>query len=72
MADFTYCLTIVDCGPRKASDGLRHAVQIDEADRIQIIGDALSPRSVAEATFEGSAIGVFLDLDLALSTLENQ
>ncbi len=66
------CLTIVDCGPRKANDELYQAVQIDEANRIQIIGDALSPRSVAEATFEGNAIGVFLDLDLALSTLENQ
>lgn len=66
------CLTIVDCGPRKANDGLYHTVNIDESNRIHIIGDALSPRSVAEATFEGNAIGVFLDLDLALSALENQ
>jgi heterodisulfide reductase subunit A-like polyferredoxin len=62
-------LTVIDCGPRLANDDLYQQASIAESGRIHVIGDALSPRTVAEATFEGHAIGAFLDLDLAVSTL---
>jgi 2,4-dienoyl-CoA reductase-like NADH-dependent reductase (Old Yellow Enzyme family)/thioredoxin reductase len=62
-------LTLIDCGPRQANDALYQQAPIGESSRIHVIGDALSPRTVAEATFEGHAIGAFLDLDLAVSTL---
>ena len=62
-------LTLIDCGPRQANDVLYQQAPIGESSRIHVIGDALSPRTVAEATFEGHAIGAFLDLDLAVSTL---
>jgi thioredoxin reductase len=62
-------LTLIDCGPRQANDVLYQNAPAGESSRIHIIGDALSPRTVAEATFEGHAIGAFLDLDLAVSTL---
>jgi hypothetical protein len=62
-------LAVIDCGPRQANDALYQQAPLDQSDRIHVVGDALSPRTVAEATFEGNAIGAFLDLDLALSTL---
>ena len=62
-------LTLIDCGPRQANDVLYQQAPIGESSRIHVIGDALSPRTGAEATFEGHAIGAFLDLDLAVSTL---
>jgi len=62
-------LTLIDCGPRQANDVLYQQAPMGESSRIHVIGDALSPRTVAEATFEGHAIGAFLDLDLAVSTL---
>lgn len=62
-------LTLIDCGPRQANDDLYQKAPIAQSSRIHVIGDALSPRTVAEATFEGHAIGAFLDLDLAVSTL---
>jgi hypothetical protein len=64
-------LTVIDCGLRQANDDLYQNASLAHAHQIHIIGDGLSPRTVAEATFEGNAIGVFLDLDLALSTLGN-
>ena len=64
-------LTVIDCGLRQANDGLYQGVCLEQAHRIHVIGDGLSPRTAAEATFEGNAIGAFLDLDLALSTLGN-
>jgi len=64
-----HVVTLIDCGPRQANDGLYQNAPAGESSRIHIIGDALSPRTVAEATFEGHAIGAFLDLDLAVSTL---
>lgn len=67
------CLAIVDSGPRKANDELYQLAPIERAGQLHIIGDALSPRSIAEATFEGHAIGALidLDLDLALRALES-
>jgi heterodisulfide reductase subunit A-like polyferredoxin len=62
-------MSLIDCGPRQANDVLYQQAPLSESSRVQVIGDALSPRTVAEATFEGHAIGVFLDLDLAVSTL---
>ena len=62
-------LTLIDCGPRIANDDLYQKAPLGQSGRIHVIGDALSPRTVAEATFEGHAIGAFLDLDLAVSTL---
>jgi 2,4-dienoyl-CoA reductase-like NADH-dependent reductase (Old Yellow Enzyme family)/thioredoxin reductase len=62
-------MTLIDCGPRQANDVLYQQAPLSESSRVQVIGDALSPRTVAEATFEGHAIGAFLDLDLAVSTL---
>jgi 2,4-dienoyl-CoA reductase-like NADH-dependent reductase (Old Yellow Enzyme family) len=62
-------LTLIDCGPRIANDDLYQQAPLGQSGRIHVIGDALSPRTVAEATFEGHAIGAFLDLDLAVSTL---
>ena len=60
---------VIDCGPRLANDALYQQAPLAQSGRIHVIGDALSPRTVAEATFEGHAIGAFLDLDLAVSTL---
>jgi hypothetical protein len=60
---------VIDCGPRLANDVLYQQAPLAQSGRIHVIGDALSPRTVAEATFEGHAIGAFLDLDLAVSTL---
>jgi 2,4-dienoyl-CoA reductase-like NADH-dependent reductase (Old Yellow Enzyme family)/thioredoxin reductase len=62
-------LAVIDCGPRQANDALYQQAPLGQSNRIHVVGDALSPRTVAEATFEGNAIGAFLDLDLALSTL---
>jgi 2,4-dienoyl-CoA reductase-like NADH-dependent reductase (Old Yellow Enzyme family)/thioredoxin reductase len=62
-------VTVIDCGPRIANDDLYQQAPLGQSGRIHVIGDALSPRTVAEATFEGHAIGAFLDLDLAVSTL---
>jgi dimethylglycine catabolism A len=62
-------VTVIDCGPRLANDDLYQQAPLGQSGRIHVIGDALSPRTVAEATFEGHAIGAFLDLDLAVSTL---
>jgi 2,4-dienoyl-CoA reductase-like NADH-dependent reductase (Old Yellow Enzyme family)/thioredoxin reductase len=62
-------LMVIDCGPRVAVDDLYQNAPLADSGRIQVIGDALSPRTVAEATFEGHAVGAFLELDLALSTL---
>ena len=64
-------LAVVDCGPRQSNDEIYQSVQVQDSARFLIIGDALSPRTVAEATYEGNAAGAFLDLDLALSALEN-
>jgi hypothetical protein len=69
QTQISHVLTLIDCGPRQANDGLYQKASMGESSRIHVIGDALSPRTVAEATFEGHAIGAFLDLDLALSTL---
>ena len=69
QTQIAHVVTLIDCGPRQANDGLYQNAPIGESHRIHIIGDALSPRTVAEATFEGHAIGAFLDLDLAVSTL---
>jgi 2,4-dienoyl-CoA reductase-like NADH-dependent reductase (Old Yellow Enzyme family)/thioredoxin reductase len=65
----SYAVTVIDCGPRIANDDLYQQAPLGQSGRIHVIGDALSPRTVAEATFEGHAIGAFLDLDLAVSTL---
>lgn len=69
VAEIPDCVAIVDCAPKRSND----EVYQGKADRAQItlVGDALSPRTVAEATFEGNAIGAFLDLDLALKSLEH-
>lgn len=64
-------LAVVDCGPRRSNDEIYQSIQVQDSARFLIIGDALSPRTVAEATYEGRAAGAFLDLDLALSSLEN-
>jgi len=64
-------LAVVDCGPRQSNDAIYQSIQVQDSARFLIIGDALSPRTVAEATYEGNAAGAFLDLDLALGTLEN-
>ena len=64
-------LAVVDCGPRQSNDEIYQSIQVQDSARFLIIGDALSPRTVAEATYEGNAAGAFLDLDLALSALEN-
>jgi hypothetical protein len=64
-------LAVVDCGPRQSNDAIYQSIQVQDSARFLIIGDALSPRTVAEATYEGDAAGAFLDLDLALRTLEN-
>ena len=69
QTQIAHVLTLIDCGPRQANDALYQQAPIGESSRIHVIGDALSPRTVAEATFEGHAIGAFLDLDLAVSTL---
>ena len=69
QTQIAHVVTLIDCGPRQANDGLYQNAPAGESSRIHIIGDALSPRTVAEATFEGHAIGAFLDLDLAVSTL---
>jgi 2,4-dienoyl-CoA reductase-like NADH-dependent reductase (Old Yellow Enzyme family)/thioredoxin reductase len=64
-------LAVVDCGPRQSNDEIYQSIQVQDSARFLIIGDALSPRTVAEATYEGNVAGAFLDLDLALSALEN-
>ena len=64
-------LTVVDCGPRRSNGEIYDGLNAQDSARFLIIGDALSPRTVAEATYEGCAVGAFLDLDLALSALEN-
>jgi 2,4-dienoyl-CoA reductase-like NADH-dependent reductase (Old Yellow Enzyme family)/thioredoxin reductase len=64
------CAAIIDCGPRVANDQLYQAVETDQPSKVQVIGDALSPRTAAEAVYEGNALGVFLDLDLALAALD--
>jgi 2,4-dienoyl-CoA reductase-like NADH-dependent reductase (Old Yellow Enzyme family)/thioredoxin reductase len=69
QTQIAHVVTLIDCGPRQANDGLYQNAPAGESSRIHIIGDALSPRTVAEATFEGHTIGAFLDLDLAVSTL---
>jgi hypothetical protein len=65
------CTAIIDCGPRLANDQLYQAAEPNQPSRVQVIGDALSPRTAAEAVYEGNALGVFLDLDLALAALDN-
>jgi len=67
----TNITTIIDCPPKKPNDGLYQGISLERSGQVLLIGDALAPRSVAEATFEGNAIGAFLDLDLALSALEH-
>jgi len=69
QTQISQALTVIDCGPRIANDALYQQAPLGQSGRIHVIGDALSPRTVAEATFEGHAVGAFLDLDLALSTL---
>ena len=64
-------LAVVDCAPRQSNDEIYQSLQLGDSARFLIIGDALSPRTAAEATYEGNAAGAFLDLDLALSALEN-
>ncbi|MDA0274181.1 MAG: FAD-dependent oxidoreductase [Actinobacteria bacterium] len=64
------CSAIIDCGPRKANDQLYQAVEQNPNRKFQVIGDALSPRSAAEAVYEGNAVGAFLDLDLATTSLD--
>ena len=48
-----------------------HNPPLTQSEEVLLIGDALAPRTIAEATFEGNAVGAFLDLDLALRTLEH-
>jgi hypothetical protein len=69
VAQISDCVAIVDCAPKRANDELYQGAE--KPAQIALIGDALSPRTVAEATFEGNAIGAFLDLDLALKALEH-
>ena len=69
VAEISDCVAIVDCAPKRSNDELYQG-KTDRA-QIALVGDALSPRTVAEATFEGNAIGAFLDLDLALKSLEH-
>lgn len=69
VAEIPDCVAIVDCAPKRSNDELYQG-KVDRA-QIALVGDALSPRTVAEATFEGNAIGAFLDLDLALKSLEH-
>lgn len=63
-------LAIIDCGPRQANDFLYQSLDPEFEKRCQVIGDALSPRTAAEAIFEGNAVGAFLDLDFALTKIE--
>ena len=67
----TNVLAVLDCGPRRSNDQLYQSAKFEDSARVLIIGDALAPRTVAEATYEANAVGAFLDLDLALSSLEN-
>ena len=69
VAEIPNCVAIVDCAPKRSNDELYQGGSAPA--RIALVGDALSPRTVAEATFEGNAIGAFLDLDLALKALEH-
>lgn len=62
---------IIDCPPKRSNDELYQGALLAQSGQILLIGDALAPRTVAEATFEGNAIGAFLDLDLALRVLEH-
>ncbi len=62
---------IIDCPPKRSNDELYQGAPLAHSAQILLIGDALAPRTVAEATFEGNAIGAFLDLDLALRVLEH-
>lgn len=64
-------LVIIDCPPKRSNDELYQGAPLSQSGQILLIGDALAPRTVAEATFEGNAIGAFLDLDLALRALEH-
>ena len=52
-------LAVVDCGPRQSNDEIYQSIQVQDSARFLIIGDALSPRTVAEATYEGNAAGAF-------------
>jgi dimethylglycine catabolism A len=69
VAEISDCVAIVDCAPKRSNDELYQGKA--DGTQIALVGDALSPRTVAEATFEGNAIGAFLDLDLALKSLEH-
>jgi 2,4-dienoyl-CoA reductase-like NADH-dependent reductase (Old Yellow Enzyme family) len=71
VAEVSDCVAVVDCAPKRSNDALYQEAPLAHTDQIALVGDALSPRSVAEATFEGNAIGAFLDLDLALRVLEH-
>jgi 2,4-dienoyl-CoA reductase-like NADH-dependent reductase (Old Yellow Enzyme family)/thioredoxin reductase len=54
-------LAVVDCGPRQSNDEIYQSIQVQDSARFLIIGDALSPRTVAEDTYEGNVAGAFLD-----------
>jgi hypothetical protein len=64
------CIQLIDCGSRFSQDEIYQSASASQSAKVQIIGDALSPRTAAEAIYEGQAVGTFLDLDLALANIE--
>ena len=71
VVNISDALLIIDCPPKRSNDLLYQDAPLTQSEKVLLIGDALAPRTVAEATFEGNAVGAFLDLDLALRTLEH-
>ena len=64
------CIQVIDCGSRFSQDEIYQSVTANQNTKVHIIGDALSPRTAAEAIYEGQAVGTFLDLDQALANIE--
>jgi hypothetical protein len=71
VVDISDALLIIDCPPKRSNDLLYQDAPLTQSEKVLLIGDALAPRTIAEATFEGNAVGAFLDLDLALRALEH-
>ena len=64
------CIQVIDCGSRFSQDEIYQSVTASQNTKVHVIGDALSPRTAAEAIYEGQAVGTFLDLDQALANIE--
>jgi hypothetical protein len=71
VVDISDAHLIIDCPPKRSNDLLYQDAPLTQSEKVLLIGDALAPRTIAEATFEGNAVGAFLDLDLALRSLEH-